>query len=280
MTTAQLGDSGIVLNDVDEHGVEWIIKSGSDLWGASPAPREVVGDRAVADGQWSATRYYRARTWSLSVLAIAPSHATLHHARSRLEAAVGIRPFSVTGMEDHFGARVAQFRRAGEILWAETGDTALASIPLVADDPLIHGAELLSASTSAPSSVGGLAWPATWPATWDAVVTSGTVQLANAGTVPANVLWRIDGPITDPYLIDVSTGRTLRTNLVLAAGEWLTLDTATHRVLAAGDPNASRRDRVRGDWFTAAPGVTQVQFGGSAAGPGAQLTASWRSAWI
>ena len=43
MTTAQLGGTGIVLGDVDARGVRWRVEG--DLWGPSPRPRAVVGER-------------------------------------------------------------------------------------------------------------------------------------------------------------------------------------------------------------------------------------------
>ncbi len=280
MTTATLGSSGIVLNDVDVFGVRWSLQAGSDLWGNSPAPREVSGERAVAHGSWSATRYFQAREWSPSLNVYAPDHDALHEARARLEAAVSLAPFVVVGDEPFFGERQATYRRSGEPLFTEETPTAArASLSLRADDPAIRG-PVKSTSTGAPSSVGGLVWPAMWPATWSATVTSGVLRLTNDGTAPASVLWRIDGPITDPFLIDMDSGTALRTTLTLAAGEWLTIDSATHRVLANGDVNASRRDRVYGSWFDARPGTTQVQFGGSSPGPGAKLTATYRSTWI
>ena len=285
MTTATLGDSGIVLNGIDAYGVTWALQEGSDLWGDSPAPREVSGDRATAHGTWSATEFYGPRAWNPSLLVKAPDHATLHHARGRLDAAVGLKAFTVVGTEPFYGTRQAAYRRNNPVQWTERrGDDkglslALASLSLVADDPMIRGAER-TATTGAPSSVGGLTWPTTWPATWSAAVTSGVIRLANDGSQPSSVLWRIDGPITDPYLIDIDTGAALRTTLTLQAGQWLTIDTATHRVLANGDPNASRRDRLYGEWFDARPGTQQVQFGGSSPGPGALLTATYRPTWI
>jgi hypothetical protein len=50
--------------------------------------------------------------------------------------------------------------------------------------------------------------------------------------------------------------------------------------LAMGDPGGSRRNTWWGDWFGLAPGSNTLRFTGASAGPGALLTASWRSAWI
>lgn len=281
MSTARLGTSEITLGGWDFEGVFWSMQQGGDLWGASPAPREVTGERAVADGNWNATRYHQPRRWDISLVVSSETHDQLHRARTRLFDAVPITPFTIDGWEEGYDVRTMRWRRAQEILWTEqTPTTATVSLALVADDPRIRSGNTKRFTTGAPASAGGLKWPATWPATWGARVTSGQLSLTNEGNAPADILWRIDGPISEPYLIDVETGATLRTSLVLGSGDWLIIDTATHRVLANGDENASRRDRVYGDWFKADPGTTLVQFGGSNPGPGASVTAEWSDTWI
>lgn len=280
MTTAELVGTGIVWGQEDAQGVYWSLQSGSRLFGPSPAPREVSGERAVAHGTWSGTEFYGPRSWSPELIVRAPSHEALHDAEERLTAALPLSPTLFVGTEPHFGARRIAFRRAGQILWNEMTPTiAQVSLQLQADDPLLRGTDL-TASTGAPSSSGGLSWPTSWPASWDAVVVSGQLSLPNAGGMASDVLWRIDGPITHPYVIDIPTGRTLRTTLTLAGGEFVTIDTATHRVLAQGDAAASRRDRLYGTWFQVPAGGTRVQFGGESPGASAQVTATWAPTWI
>lgn len=280
VSTVAWADSDIVFGGVDSFGVKWSWQSGQSAFGPSPAPRELSGTRAVAHGDWNATEFYGPRTWEVELLAMAPTHEALHYAESRLAATCSLFPRVAVADEPHFGQRWATFRRSGELLWTELQPLiARVSLSLRADDPLIRGTQQ-QAATAAPSTVGGLEWPTQWPASWDAVVSSGQLNLSNEGTMPASALWRLDGPIAEPYLIDIDTGRTLRTSLTLGDGEFLTIDTATRRVLAGGDIGASRRDRVYGDWFDIPPGGSRVQFGGSAPGAGAQLTATWASTWI
>lgn len=287
VTTAQLGNSGIVLNGgPDEYGVEWSWQVGSDPWQPGPTPREVSGDRATGSGTWNATRFYEGRSQELQVLVKAPSHEALHRARDRWMAAISLMPFPFVVAEPH-ATRWAMMRRRGQVPWREEtpggangGGYATTSASLWADDPLIYGLTLKSASTRFPSSTGGLIWPATWPATWSATVASGHLQLTNDGSWESPIVWRIDGPVVSPVVTDVTSGRSFRLNLELADGEWVTVDSSTWEVLAQGDPQASRRVQFQGSWLDLAPGTHEFAFGGSEAGENAMLTASWRDAGI
>lgn len=279
MTSAYLGDSGIVLNgspDID--GVVWSWTS-DDPWSPSPSPRDVTGDNATDHGSWDATRYYGARTYALEGFATAPDHATLHRAKSRLFAACNLG-FDFRVLEPGFD-RTARFRRNGEVLWSEFADLTRArfSAPLWAGDPRAYSTAVHTASAGFPSTVGGLEWPATWPATWDAVTTSGELALSNAGTEMSWPTYRIDGPVTDPVILNADTGEAMRFAITLGPGEWLTVDTGSHQVLGNGDPAASRRNTFYGTWFGLAPGANTVRFTGSS-GAGSTLSVSYRDTWI
>lgn len=276
--TADLGD-GIVFGQTDVRGIRWSLQRGSDPFGNSPPPREVSGPRVRAHGAWNATRYYESREWQIS-LQVFGEHTELHLARHRLAAVCGINPVRVVVDEPHFGRRWADFRRRGSLEWSETSpNTATASLVLVADDPLIRG-DLQTASTGPAASVGGLRRPARLPRRWDAQVSSGLLELDNEGLEPASVKWRIQGPIVDPYLVDVATGRTLRTTLSLGVGEYVEFDSATERAWAQGDIYATRTSQTYGRWFDIAPGGSQVKFGGASVGAGALVTAEWCPTWV
>lgn len=278
ITTVDAG-GGIVLGGTDALGVTWDILRGSDAFGNAPAPRDVSGERFAGHGSWSATEYWSERIWNINLI-VQASHDELHRAEHRLAAACGMRPFPIVCDEPFYGPRVAYFRRRGELQWTEDTPTmAHASMTLVADDPLIRGLEKTT-SAPLPSTSGGLSWPTSWPATWDATVSSGLLDLTNDGNETASLRWRIDGPVTDPAIVNQTTGQTLRTDITLAAGEWLTIDTATRRVLANGDINATRRNRVYGDWWELPPGAIQARLSGSGAASTTELTATWQDSWI
>lgn len=280
-TTAQLGDSGIVLNGpVGVDGVKWSW-TGDSPWSPSPQPRQVTGENVTDHGSWDATRFYGPRTYTLTGYVQCRDHQTLHALKPRLDAAVGLPGFDMRVVEPGFD-RFAWFRVDGELSWNEINPLyAVFSVQIWARDPRGYSTALRTASTAFPSSSGGLVWPATWPATWSGVSTTGEMSLSNVGNVTAWPVFRIDGPVTNPTIVDVESGRAMRFDIDLLAGQWLTVDTRTHQVLADGDPNASRRAVFWGDWFgIPRNGETAVRFGGDFAGPGAGLSASWRHSWI
>lgn len=284
MTLAYLGDSGIVLLGGDERfqyddaGVRWQW-GGDDPWTPGPAPRTITGDNANDHGSWDATRFYGPRRYALEGLAHASDHTALHAAKQRLMTAVGLAFFQLRCVEPGFD-RVGQFRRDGDVSWKElTHSIARFSVPLWAGDPRAYSVDTHTASTGFPSTVGGLAWPTTWPAIWDGVTTSGDLSVSNTGTETAWPTYRIDGPVTDPVILNADTGQAMRFAITLSPGEWLTVDTGTHQVLGNGDPAASRRNTFHGDWFGLPPGPSTIRFTGSS-GAGSTLSAFWRDTWI
>ena len=173
-TKAYLGDSDIVLNEVDADGVDWRWM-GEEPWSPSPAPREQVGDRVAAHGQWDATEFYGPAVRQLRGVAEG-DHDAIHRAKSRLAAAVSMRPFTLRITEPGYN-RKATVRRGGEVLWTETSPgSADWSVALYQGDPFIYDVDPYEDFTHLPSQSGGLSWSTTWPASWDGVVTSGTAE--------------------------------------------------------------------------------------------------------
>lgn len=267
-TAAILGDSGIVLNgdgstEVDAAGCYWK-HGGPSLWG-SAVPKEKTGDRAGAHGQWDATQHYGSRTITINGTCRAPSHAALHDAERRLRAIVNVRPFRLRCTEPGFDG-YAVVRQGGEIAWTENTHHAgyahaSFSIALYAASPLILSSlERSFGPASFPTSSGGLEWApeVEWGAdgvSWDAEVVSGREQLLNPGSEPVGMLLRANGPADTLAIALTSDGQPGQTlNLVdpdggpvLRAGEFLLINTATHRVLLNGD--ASRDGWAYGDWL-------------------------------
>lgn len=151
-----------------------------------------------------------------------------------------------------------------------------AAVQFAASDPRTYAEDESSLALTLPSAAGGLSWPLTWPLAWG-VATSGAALAVNAGDFETWPVARLDGPLTRPTLENVTTGRTFRTSLELAAGEFLLVDFAARAVLLNG--TASRRAWVMGSsqWWSLAPGVNEVKLGGIA-GAGS-MTLTWRSAW-
>lgn len=109
---------------------------------------------------------------------------------------------------------------------------------------------------------------------------SGRLTAVNDGASPAYPVLRIDGPVANPSIEQVSTGGSITIDATIQAGEYLVIDTRTRAVLLMG--TSPRRSWVRGgsQWPLLMPGSNTIAYRGSAL-PGAPgqsslLTVTWR----
>lgn len=110
--------------------------------------------------------------------------------------------------------------------------------------------------------------------------TSGRITAVNDGGSAAYPVLRIDGPVANPAIEQVTAGGILQLDATLQAGEYLIIDTRSRAVLLMG--SSPRRSWVRAGsaWPLLLPGSNEIAYRGSAL-PGAPgqsslLTVSWR----
>jgi hypothetical protein len=154
-------------------------------------------------------------------------------------------------------------------------------VQLVAVDPLIYSAAEHTASTVRTAEGTGFTAPFTAPFTLGAS-TAGVARASNGGSVAAPWTGRLDGPLTNPVITNLSTGDrlafTANGGLTLAAGEYVDIASAGREVLLAG--TASRRSQLSLDsrWWDLPPGDTDLELAADA-GTGT-FTVTWRDTWI
>lgn len=116
----------------------------------------------------------------------------------------------------------------------------------------------------------------------ESVLADGGQQfIVNQGSAPAAPTLSIEGPITNPRVLNNTTGEELRLLFDLAAGETLVIDFRQRTVLLNG--TASRYSAVEfpaSTWWALQPGSNDVRLNALTAGSGAQVTVGWRHAWI
>ncbi|MFB8101354.1 phage tail domain-containing protein [Streptomyces sp. NPDC056007] len=163
-----------------------------------------------------------------------------------------------------------------EHLWR----TGTAALELYCADPYLYGLEERSEATAAYSPAAGRTYPSVRPRTYGAAGQSGRIAAVNRGDAAAYPVLRIDGPVANPSVEQVSNGAGLTVDATLADGEFLVIDTRTRAVLYMG--TSPRRNWLRsgGTWPTLAPGYNEIAYRGSAlpGSPGQQslLTVTWR----
>lgn len=151
-------------------------------------------------------------------------------------------------------------------------------VEFYATDPRIYSNTLQSAVATLTPASSGITFNAVFNLLFG-VGTSSTVSVTNAGTFETRPQISIAGPVTDPYLENQTTGKTLSFNGDLASGETLEVDFLNRTVLLNG--TASRYSWVddTDGWWTLQPGVNSIRLGGSTASS-ATATISWRDAYV
>lgn len=163
-----------------------------------------------------------------------------------------------------------------EYLWS----LGAAALEIYCADPYLYGLEEKSASTTAYSPAAGRTYPMVHPRTYGSAGTSGRLTAVNDGASAAYPVLRLDGPVANPSIEQVTTGATMTLDATIQAGEFLLIDTRTRAVLLMG--SSPRRSWVRGGsmWPLLLRGSNEIAYRGSAL-PGAPgqtslLTVTWR----
>lgn len=127
----------------------------------------------------------------------------------------------------------------------------------------------------------GIADPITDPITSDLNVTAQQF-VENDGDAETWPRFRIDGPITNPEILNQTTGERIRLVYTLGAGEWLDVYPERGQILLGGTADRySALDFAASEWWQLVAGANDVRLLASSydAPAGAKLTVFWRHAW-
>jgi hypothetical protein len=122
-------------------------------------------------------------------------------------------------------------------------------VQLVADDPFFHTPEESEEFTTAMST--GLMIPFVFPGVIAEVLMTGSLTVTNDGHVPIYPTFTINGPCTNPDIINDTTGETLSIAETVAAGDVLTIDMGqrTAIITGAGGAETNVLGSVSGVWW-------------------------------
>lgn len=114
---------------------------------------------------------------------------------------------------------------------------------------------------------------------------TGAVNITNSGTIATGFRVLLYGPCTAPALYNDTTGQAIvfKSNLVLAAGEYLDIDPINRTVYLNSDPAVSRLGQVdytQTKWFRLAKGTNAIRYQPSSATVGAAAYLTMRTKWI
>lgn len=154
-------------------------------------------------------------------------------------------------------------------------------LTMASPDALILSASENSLTLDPSGAVGEVGYPDPEldPITSDVNV-SGQQSVSNLGDADTWPHFRIIGPITNPTLLNNTTGKRIDLTYQLLAGEFLDVFPETGQILLGGSADRySAYQFATSEWWQLEPGANDIRLLASAFAAGAQVIIYWRHAW-
>ena len=236
-----------------------------------PVARTVTQDRPMGNGTFDSTRHVGGRTVLIDLSLIGENRQAMHDGLApyldpaatltlfvRFEIGGGYRKLTVRPSPQSF-----PWERPGGIQ-STLGFRSVGS-------PYWTGPDIQTATAYPDEVKPGLQFPWSFDISFPNAFGIGPASLVNRGSMPAEWVARIFGPVTAPRLIHVGTGKQVqfKSGFSIASGDYLTLDSTNRTAWLNGDPGASRYGQIdfaatTDGWFDLPPGQSLVRLSGSA----------------
>lgn len=156
-------------------------------------------------------------------------------------------------------------------------------VAMVAADPRVVSQALHSDTVAASAAAqAGFNFPLNFPLDFTEFVgATASISVTNAGNGDAIPSFVVTGPILNPRIENLTTGKELRLAYNLGAGETLTLDGQERTILLNGTIDRySALDFSASEWWTLEPGANTVRLQATASSSPAGLAITWRDTWL
>jgi hypothetical protein len=154
-------------------------------------------------------------------------------------------------------------------------------ISLASPDPYVLASTetVVTITPGSPAGEVGIQNPITNPIT-TSLNTTGQQFVVNQGDAETWPRFRIDGPITNPQVLNNTTGELAAFNYTLNAGEWLSIYPKIGRILLNDTADRySAYDFLNSEWWKLQPGSNDVRLLASAFSAPALLTVAFKHAY-
>ena len=254
--------------------------SGLKGWWDPPPSTGAVAQRSYQHGGWADRAYYPPRVLVLEGSLFGNDPLLVRDAFESFIGGLSINELFPMVVEEGGLVRHAMVRLEEDplITW-RGGGSASFNIQLIAPDYRRFSGDgsgpTYSRTVGLPFTQGGRVRPYTLPSTINATVVSGSVDVVNAGTAPAPVTVRFDGPVSGPT-VRLPDGQWVSFDLDVLPGQSLVVDLDARTVLLNG---VSRRGAMRGRWLVLGPGNNTLTFDAASYDEAARMTVSWSDSW-
>lgn len=285
----QLTLNGFPLYGVDDNGCEWHVTF-QDVSGLFDGVASTLktSEKAMTDGWYGNLPRLQGRTITIEGHIIGRCTESCINAWDAFKSVLDIGGMLLTARLGNISRQVQVWQSGSAPLIKWDGVNILRfSLGLASLSPYLFGLDSVSGVSNLPSSSGGMQFPycfegadgssSSWM--WSEHIVSGQVALTNVGTAPSPVMIRIDGPVTDPQVLHVGSGRVMAFGMSLGSGHYATINGVTHEILIDGtDPTRGRV--VRREWSQAEPGMNVWGFNASEYSTAARMTVSFYPAYL
>ena len=249
----------------------------------SPTIRTNVEDRPEYDGAVAGDFYMGRRAVTLRGRIVNVNAADRNLTVVQMQRTLRALRSSVTITSQPSGLPAMQATAKLESLRVTGGFVKEFHISMICADPLIYSQELHVQYGTGQTATTGVAFPMAFPMSFGggsgAVV---TLPVSNNGNIEVRPVYRIEGPIDDPYIENDTNGQIFYLDGVsLLAGEWVDIDTAAFTVV--DDASVNLYGNVRypdSSWVQLEPGGNVLELRGDSTASDAILTVTWRDAWV
>lgn len=126
-------------------------------------------------------------------------------------------------------------------------------------DGLLYDNTIISASCGLPNPTSGATFNAAFNLTFGASA-GGSFQLNNTGAYNTHPFFTITGPVSYPVITNQTTGQQIKLNIVISAGDLLTVDCQSGTVTLNG-ANRNNVVDITTSFFPLAPGNNTIGYG-------------------
>lgn len=261
----------IPFNFVDDNGCVWTVSDIDGWWGLPDVESEEDTKPYTEDGSYFTEGRYPSRNIVVSGN-ITPRFATNGfngdpqvYARDllnrKLDMVRNLGTFRVNEGPD----KIAAVQLIGRPLtrFDKLNNVVIFNFQLRAADPRKYGVDLKTVVEPLQEPQSGRRYKKTFAYSYYTVGTSNDFEVVNEGSFNTNGVITIRGPVTNPYVEHVDSGKTLGLKIALEPGDTLSLDLDTRKILLNG--TASRKNALTrtSQWFKIEPGTNILRFRGS-----------------
>jgi hypothetical protein len=276
---------------IDTNGVRW--------WASSPDYADGPGvrlnqtDKPFADGAFRIRSFRASRTITIQGGVECPDRYSAVQAANTLKALFPAGGQQSMLVDDGIATRTCTVELAANPKVSFMGPVSFDfQLPLSAVDPRMYDTATLTGATTlptpgatglnwSPSASAGLNWApsATGGLDWGSVSSNGALAMANPGTASTWPTFTLVGPLINPVITDIATGRTLAYNgTLVTSSDYLVINCNPFN---RGVKLQGQIDRfplmTSANWMEIdAGGSLTVALSGAGSG---QLQASWNAAY-